>query len=580
MAVENDDVPASNEANNSNEDKSLDHSTGKPRTTKKVPHYLRVSTGSCHDACKHGITHNKPIRPERRRMSAPLPHGKKTVKIEIYVDKKVQKAVQSNDLALPSAKESAPANNKLMRNLQSSRKSPVHDSSKVAKLEARSSIKSSSPDAPKVVKKVVPSSGKSSLPNALKISKHEVASTAKKPVSSNRIPLNPRERNVSEGPLKLNSWAKKPSPSTNTMKISKPEVASAAKKSVSSKRTSINFEERNGSVGSPKPNGRGEKPSSSLSSLRLRSKQTSETKSGANLRTSRVAVVKTQAPSAASLSLRTSKVEVKKLLHPTTAGGGPKEQNRRGLAFVKNQMLAKVAEPKELADEKVEEKTVHMIETEDNPSTAPDTGLLIQSPSPLSPESLNSSSQGNSLSFTSREVDDRCELDSEYTDSDAEGSVSNYNSSGDSKAADSLKDGKELTHDSEGRDPASLKLKFRKAKVVEQQSETNIPRRLRFRKGRTLGDKQDTNGRAHRNSYKERAAECNKKEAEIGVAKVNLKHQEMETKKDEQVSYNNVIEETASKLVEKRKSKVKALVGAFETVISLQERKPSAAADR
>jgi hypothetical protein len=33
--------------------------------------------------------------------------------------------------------------------------------------------------------------------------------------------------------------------------------------------------------------------------------------------------------------------------------------------------------------------------------------------------------------------------------------------------------------------------------------------------------------------------------------------------------YNNVIEETASKLTELRKSKVKALVGAFETVISL-----------
>jgi hypothetical protein len=40
--------------------------------------------------------------------------------------------------------------------------------------------------------------------------------------------------------------------------------------------------------------------------------------------------------------------------------------------------------------------------------------------------------------------------------------------------------------------------------------------------------------------------------------------------------FNNVIEETASKLVETRKSKVKALVGAFETVISLQDKKPSA----
>lgn len=41
--------------------------------------------------------------------------------------------------------------------------------------------------------------------------------------------------------------------------------------------------------------------------------------------------------------------------------------------------------------------------------------------------------------------------------------------------------------------------------------------------------------------------------------------------KKETQAYNDVIEETASKLREKRKNKVKALVGAFETVISLQE---------
>ncbi|KAK6912436.1 Calmodulin-binding domain, plant [Dillenia turbinata] len=41
-------------------------------------------------------------------------------------------------------------------------------------------------------------------------------------------------------------------------------------------------------------------------------------------------------------------------------------------------------------------------------------------------------------------------------------------------------------------------------------------------------------------------------------------------KKDTQ-AYNDVIEETARKLVEKRKSKVLALAGAFETVISLQD---------
>lgn len=48
------------------------------------------------------------------------------------------------------------------------------------------------------------------------------------------------------------------------------------------------------------------------------------------------------------------------------------------------------------------------------------------------------------------------------------------------------------------------------------------------------------------------------------------KQQKREGKKETQ-AYNDVIEETASKLREERKNKVKALVGAFETVISLQE---------
>jgi D-arabinose 1-dehydrogenase-like Zn-dependent alcohol dehydrogenase len=53
---------------------------------------------------------------------------------------------------------------------------------------------------------------------------------------------------------------------------------------------------------------------------------------------------------------------------------------------------------------------------------------------------------------------------------------------------------------------------------------------------------------------------------------VVLRRQGGDRKRQEQVLLNNVIEETASRLVaEARKSKVKALVGAFETVISLQE---------
>ncbi|KAF8646350.1 hypothetical protein HU200_065928 [Digitaria exilis] len=52
------------------------------------------------------------------------------------------------------------------------------------------------------------------------------------------------------------------------------------------------------------------------------------------------------------------------------------------------------------------------------------------------------------------------------------------------------------------------------------------------------------------------------------VPAVTLRHQKTLEKKKSQMLYNNVIEETASKLVKTRKSKVKALVGAFESVIN------------
>ncbi|PHT30537.1 hypothetical protein CQW23_29842 [Capsicum baccatum] len=82
---------------------------------------------------------------------------------------------------------------------------------------------------------------------------------------------------------------------------------------------------------------------------------------------------------------------------------------------------------------------------------------------------------------------------------------------------------------------SALKLKFRRGNIVDIQQETSSPRRLKFRWGR----------------------------------------HDVQEKKDVQGLLNNVIEETASKLVKTGKSKVKDLVGAFETVISLHN-KPSA----
>ncbi|KAJ4713115.1 Calmodulin-binding domain [Melia azedarach] len=62
-------------------------------------------------------------------------------------------------------------------------------------------------------------------------------------------------------------------------------------------------------------------------------------------------------------------------------------------------------------------------------------------------------------------------------------------------------------------------------------------------------------------------------EARKASKKLVLRHQDVEEKNSSSL-FNNVIEETVSKLVGSSKSKVKALVGAFETVISLQDTKP------
>ncbi|XP_059293902.1 uncharacterized protein LOC132047038 isoform X2 [Lycium ferocissimum] len=120
--------------------------------------------------------------------------------------------------------------------------------------------------------------------------------------------------------------------------------------------------------------------------------------------------------------------------------------------------------------------------------------------------------------------------------------------------------------------PSVVKLKFRRGKVVDLQQETGSPRRLTFRWGRHMGESQDSNMR--RRIFKKKGVDGDKSSTIHNSGRIVLRHQDVQEKKDVQGLLNNVIEETASKLVETRKSKVKALVGAFETVISLQD-KPS-----
>ena len=129
----------------------------------------------------------------------------------------------------------------------------------------------------------------------------------------------------------------------------------------------------------------------------------------------------------------------------------------------------------------------------------------------------------------------------------------------------------------------SMKLKFKRGKVLDAvgSQDNNSPRKLKFKKGKTLTGADTSSKASSQRSLKTKGTNfSNDNEQQQHNPKpleVVLKHQDTEEKIDSSraLLFNNVIEETANKLVETRKSKVKALVGAFESVISLQERNSS-----
>ncbi|PHT28502.1 hypothetical protein CQW23_31884 [Capsicum baccatum] len=118
-----------------------------------------------------------------------------------------------------------------------------------------------------------------------------------------------------------------------------------------------------------------------------------------------------------------------------------------------------------------------------------------------------------------------------------------------------------------------VKLKFMRGKIFDLQQKTSSPKRMTFRWGRHMGESQNNNIR--KRIFKKKGFYCDKSNTIPISGKIVLRHQDVQEKKDVQGLLNNVIEETTSKLVKTGKSKVKALVGAFETVISLHN-KPSA----
>ncbi|XP_066359775.1 uncharacterized protein [Miscanthus floridulus] len=125
------------------------------------------------------------------------------------------------------------------------------------------------------------------------------------------------------------------------------------------------------------------------------------------------------------------------------------------------------------------------------------------------------------------------------------------------------------------------KLTFRRGKVLNpDESSGSTPRLLRFRPAVAAADAtaKSRGGRIASRRIGGGGGGAAARDAGTEVVVLRRRQEGKETKKQEPGLFNNVIEETASRLVaEARKSKVKALVGAFETVISLQETSKAAA---
>ncbi|XP_065855895.1 uncharacterized protein [Euphorbia lathyris] len=227
-----------------------------------------------------------------------------------------------------------------------------------------------------------------------------------------------------------------------------------------------------------------------------------------------------------------------------------------------------------------EEKTLYVIkmetgnkvlESDHNENLSAELSLppLLSTKSPSLPES--------SMSSSHNEED---EEESEYTVADTEDEiVSEYDETESVEEAHALEGDQKRWHRKAGllhledKNSEPFKLRFRQGRVIDIQPEHNTPRRLKFRQGRAIGENQSFKSDGRR-SFKRRGADDHAND-KPSSEKVVLRHQDAQGKKDAQGLFNNVIEETASKLAETRKSKVKALVGAFETVISLQDGKPS-----
>ncbi|XP_010259023.1 PREDICTED: muscle M-line assembly protein unc-89-like isoform X2 [Nelumbo nucifera] len=654
MTEENIEIPATPEKNP--EDGNLkQNSTGKictPSSSENIlPHYLRASTGSCHDFCKYGRKHAfeaKGKHPLWRGITAKPTEDQDVIKSATLVERK-KKSVILN----PSSDQKTELPNKpkiIKQKVSTSAKRTDISANGISSPTQKLDISDSSPakkiDGPKKeasspAKKIdVPEENISSLSKKTDISANGVSSpiqkldiSASSPTKKIDVPEEEtsslgKETGISANGVSSPTQKLDISASSPAKKIDSPkkEASSLAKKidvpaketSSLNKKTDLRANEASSSAkkiyvsakeasSSAKKIYASAKEASSSAKIYISAKEASSPTLSAKPSNAVKPKPVAAKPSSSTLNLtgssgirgkgdkkmvkntRNSNIGQKKASVPPKASLSPKPSFNRVISFtrkirilkatssLKNQNQGRKAQPKPSNNGKVKQKILNTIE----PKPGNNRLRPAKNGTDTTRLSLSSSSSSVSLSASSSQpLSSQMEKENEETG--AMNSTSEHNETENKKQIKTV----ELVSKRPRRgaivhpeNNPPQKLNFRRGKVINIQSENHAPRRLRFRQGKVLGENQNGKGDAGRRSFRRRkeATDGDPNGTKPESEKVVLRHQDVQGKKDTRGLFNNVIEETASKLVETRKSKVKALVGAFETVISLQESKPSTA---
>ncbi|KAB1211491.1 hypothetical protein CJ030_MR6G013233 [Morella rubra] len=573
------------------------------------PHYLRASTGSCHDFCKYGRKHAFEAKARRPILKRVVKKAPKSGNPAVSVDLPGRKEIRVVERKPSSDSKSLASDTPQAIKQELSTKSPDNqhpaESEVPAERKKKLGVKFKSSPSSKTHTFVIP-----------KTMKREGSSAEKIEVSGGKRSTKIQDLNLTtkhHTSLKPKPLAVKPVSSPRSSKpkalMTKPvssPTSSKPKALMTKPVSSPTFLKPKVSSSAPlKPKPLTVKPVSSPASLTPRAltvKPVSSPKSPGGTSgfrnsdvkigktttgTSKGSVKKALAPPVPSLSLRSSANRVPNL-------DGRKLRDLKVVPPHMNKNKTRKAEPTQSNSDEVQEKTLYVIEmqTENKPlesdrnqscvieplESAQNESCAIELSSTLS-SSPRSSSLPNAGSYSSYEEEylEECEFSVSEADDDSpsENKETNNTEEADMEEGYEGRPRKAGGVCPEDKDGQSLTLKFRRGKVVDNESVTDSPRRLKFRRGKVLGENQNVKSIARRRTFKKTGVDGNTNGNDPGAQKVVLRHQDVQGKKEAQCLFNLVIEETASKLVEARTSKVKALVGAFETVISLQEKKPS-----